>query len=75
LTNNLQQVVNGITTPDATGTVFPAVADGYYLMLSALPAGQHVINFGGVAFGSPLDVTYQLTVTSTRSVQPVVIVP
>ena len=75
LTDNLQQVVNGITTPDATGTVFPAVADGYYLMLSPLSAGQHVINFGGVAFGNPLDATYQVTVTRGHSVQPVVLVP
>jgi hypothetical protein len=36
---------------DATGTVFPAVADGYYLMLRPLPAGQHIIKFGGVFFG------------------------
>src|SRR5438876_408393 len=75
LTDNLQQVVNGITTPDATGTVFPAVADGYYLMLRPLPAGQHVIKFGGVLFGGALDVTYQMSVTSTRSIEPVVLVP
>ena len=75
LTDNLQQVVNGITTPDATGTVFPAVADGYYLMLRPLPAGQHVIKFGGVFFGGSLDVTYQVNVTSTRSIEPVVLVP
>src|SRR5213596_3443484 len=75
LTDNLQQVVNGITTPDATGTVFPAVADGYYLMLRPLPAGQHVIKFGGVLFGGALDVTYQVSVTSTRSIEPVVLVP
>ena len=75
LTDNLQQVVNGITTPDATGTVFPAVADGYYLMLRPLSAGQHVIKFGGVLFGGSLDVTYQVSVTSTRSIEPVVLVP
>lgn len=75
LTDNLQQVVNGISNPDATGTVFPAVADGYYLMLRPLPAGQHIIKFGGVFFGGPLDVTYQVSVTSTRSIEPVVLVP
>lgn len=75
LTDNLQEVVNGITTPDATGTVFPAVADGYYLMLRPLPAGQHVINFGGTLFGNSLNVTYQVTVTPRHSVQPVIEVP
>jgi hypothetical protein len=75
LTDNLQEVVNGITTSDATGTVFPAVADGFYLMLRPLPPGQHVIDFGGTVFGTPVDVTYQVTVTTTRSVQPVILVP
>jgi hypothetical protein len=46
-------------------TVTPAVADGYYLMLAPLSAGQHQIHFTG---GSPLlnfslDVTYNITVT------------
>lgn len=75
LTDNLQQVVNGITTPDATGTVFPALADGFYLMLRPLSPGPHVLNFGGTSFGIALDVTYNLTVTTTRSVAPVALVP
>jgi hypothetical protein len=75
LTDNLQEVSNKITTPDATGTVFPVVADGYYLMLRPLPIGPHVINFGGVSFGNSLDVTYQVTVTPQSSSQRVVAVP
>jgi hypothetical protein len=71
LTDNLQQVINHITTPDATGTVFPAVADGFYLMLQPLSRGTHVVNFGGTAFGSTLDVTYNLTVTRKQSSAPV----
>lgn len=75
VTDNLQQVVNGIHTPDAQGTVFPAAADGFYLMLRPLPPGPHVLNFGGTTFGTTLDVTYNLTVTTTRSVAPMVLVP
>jgi hypothetical protein len=73
LTDNLQEISNKITTPDATGTVFPVVADGYYLMLRPLSVGQHVINFGGVSFGNSLDVTYQVTVTQPSSQRAVVV--
>ncbi|MGE0826167.1 MAG: hypothetical protein AB7G75_17055 [Candidatus Binatia bacterium] len=42
-----------------------AAADGYYLMLAPLSAGQHTIHFTGT-FGDPvnftLDITYNLTV-------------
>lgn len=75
LTDNLQQVVNNIHTPDATGTVFPAVADGFYLMLQPLSPGMHVLKFGGTSFGTTLDVTYNLTVTDKHSPGPVVLVP
>ena len=75
LTDNLQQVVNHITTPDAAGTVFPAVADGFYLMLRPLSPGTHVLKFGGTSFGITLDVTYNLTVTTAQSPAPVVLVP
>jgi hypothetical protein len=74
LTDNMAGV-QGYAGADAAGTVFPAVADGYYLMLRPLPAGQHVINFGGALNGGTLDVTYQLTVTDTPSLEPVMLVP
>ena len=43
----------------------PAVSDGFWLMLTPLPPGNHTINFGGT-FGAPinftLDITYNLIV-------------
>ncbi len=49
--------------PGISGTVFPVVADGYYLMLAPLSPGPHTLNFGGT-FGAELgfgvDVTYHL---------------
>ncbi len=45
-----------------------AVTDGYWLMLTPLPPGQHTINFGATvdipdwSFTFSLDVTYHLTV-------------
>ena len=45
-------------------TVTPAVADGFYIMLTPLTAGSHSINFGGSGPGITLDVTYNLTVGS-----------
>ena len=69
---SVQSVTFGFTLPDdnllkavyafpnnnfKAGAYFPAVDDGYYLMLS-LPPGNHVIHFGA----SWLDVTYYLTV-------------
>ena len=74
LTDNVYEAA-GVTTADATGTVFPAVGDGYYLMLRPLPAGQHEIKFGGTVNGNSLDLTYKVTVTSKGSIQPVVTVP
>jgi hypothetical protein len=53
--DNLLTAIYG-TKFDA-GTYFPAVDDGYYMMLS-LPPGNHVLHFGA----SWLDVTYNLTV-------------
>lgn len=48
-------------------TVYPAVADGVYLMLSPLSRGKHSIHFVGVAgpVSSPflkIDITYEITV-------------
>ena len=50
ITDNMALIL-GYAGVDAMGTIFPAVADGYYLMLRPLPAGHHVINFGGVMNG------------------------
>jgi len=53
-----------------------AVSDGVYLMVAPLPAGQHVIKFGGDYFVPgvtpdrdflfSLDITYNLTVVSSK---------
>ena len=51
---------------DVSGTVYPVVGDGFYLMLTPLSAGQHTINFGGTLgppFNFSLDINYNLTVT------------
>jgi len=45
------------------GTYFPAVDDGYYVMLSPLHPGYHVLHFGGVSGSFALDITYHLNVT------------
>jgi hypothetical protein len=46
-----------------------AAADGYYLILAPLPAGQHTIHFTGT-FGRPfnftLEITWNLTVAPGR---------
>jgi hypothetical protein len=54
---------------DAPGTawpstiVYPAVADGYWLMIEPLPPGTYVIKFGGTSTaGFAVDVTYTITV-------------
>ncbi len=79
LTDNLYQGVNGYAGPDALGTVFPVVADGYYLMLRPLSVGHHTINFGSTTnfVGQELtvDITYEITVTPTISLNPAVVVP
>ena len=50
--------------PFDAGAYFPAVDEGFYLMLAPLPAGPHVIHFHAVfpAFDFTLDITYNLTV-------------
>lgn len=55
------------------GTVSSAVSDGYFVMLSPLSAGEHIIHFGGAFvftleedgfdFSFTLDITYHITVT------------
>jgi hypothetical protein len=45
-----------------TGDRFPAVSDGWWLMLAPLPVGEHTIEFGGEGTDFDLSVTYHLTV-------------
>ena len=47
----------------AAGSYFPAVGDGYYVMLAPLPPGHHKIHFAGSEDGFALDVTYYLNVS------------
>ncbi len=75
--SRVQSTVFGFTLPDdnvihwwtgnpyTAGTYFPAVDDGYYVMLSPLPPGNHVIHFHGWAPSAnfSLDITYYLTVS------------
>jgi hypothetical protein len=72
-TDNIHQVVNHI--PDVQGTIFPVVADGFYLMLRPLPPGHHVINFGGSLSGPAFNVTYDITVEETERHGPAVLIP
>jgi hypothetical protein len=45
------------------GDRYPAVADGHWLLIPPLPAGDHVIHFHSEgSFGFVLDVTYAITV-------------
>jgi hypothetical protein len=47
------------------GNYFPAVDSGYYVLLSPLSSGAHIIHFtGGLAFFGSffLDVTYNITI-------------
>jgi hypothetical protein len=47
--------------PCITGTPQPGVSMGYWLLLTPLPPGDHVVRFGSVGWGQ--DVTYNLRVT------------
>jgi hypothetical protein len=42
--------------------VFPAAANGYYVMLRPLPPGKHTLNFGGILSAMSQAVTYTLIV-------------
>lgn len=59
-TDNLFQLF-GI---NVSGTISPAVTDGYWLFLAPLPVGEHTLNFGGTNGGFTLNITYHITVTS-----------
>jgi hypothetical protein len=74
VTDNLVQATFGYAGPDAAGSIFPAVADGYYLMLRPLTVGSHTLNFGGTFSGFSLDITYQITVTAPQQ-QPEMLIP
>jgi hypothetical protein len=49
-----------------TGTISPAVSDGYFLFLAPLPVGHHTIHFTAGVPGFTLDITYHLTVERAR---------
>jgi hypothetical protein len=51
---------------DFAGSVYPAVSDGFWLMLAPLPPGRHTIKFGGTFENRDftLDVTYHLRVAA-----------
>ena len=48
--------------PFKAGTYFPAVDDGYYVMVAPLPIGHHSIHFHGITGPYVQDVTYHIHV-------------
>ena len=48
------------------GIYFPAVTDGYWVMLRPLSLGNHTIHFGGTWGAFVLDITYNLTVVESN---------
>jgi hypothetical protein len=48
--------------PFQAGTYFPAVDDGYYVMVAPLSIGDHTIHFHGAAGPYVRDVTYNISV-------------
>ena len=83
LTDSLVEEAFGYVGNDGLGTVFPAVADGYYLMLAPLSVGRHTINFeSAVRVSVPgttpttvsMNITYYVTVTPGSSTQPAAII-
>lgn len=49
------------------GVYFPAVSDGYWLLLTPLRPGNHVIHFSATTTGGfSQDITYNLTVATGR---------
>jgi hypothetical protein len=62
-TDNLFKAIYG--NPNfVAGTYFPAVDDGWYVMLAPMNAGPHVVHFQGVNGGFALDITYNLNVAA-----------
>ena len=54
----------GLFGPQFEGTIMPVVADGYWVRLPPLPAGEYLLEFGGAnsSTGFSLNVTYRLTI-------------
>ncbi len=48
--------------PFAPGSYYPAVDDGYYVMLQPLPMGHHTVHFHGASGTFVLDITYHIYV-------------
>jgi hypothetical protein len=61
--NNVLQLF-GVDAP--AGATSPAVADGFYLLVTPLPVGEHTIHFTGTVGTFTLDITYNLTVVPRR---------
>jgi len=55
-------VGQAVTGWDEPGLYWPAMTDGYWLLLAPLSEGEHVIQFSGTHPWWSLDVTYVLTV-------------
>jgi len=53
--------------PFQAGAYFPAVDDGYYVMVAPLPVGQHTIHFHGGTGQNLLDVTYHISVSRSAT--------
>jgi hypothetical protein len=60
---------------DVSGAQFPAVGDGYYLLLTPLSPGNHTLTFGGTTLSQDqygnsalfhLDIVYHITVTAGK---------
>jgi hypothetical protein len=62
---------------DFSGTAYPAVSDGVFLMVKPLPPGAHTIHFGGDLVGANGTPTFSLDITYTIfvSAHPPSIVP
>jgi hypothetical protein len=65
-TGNLYNSLFGLAVPGTnwpSTTVFPAVSDGYWVMVDPLPPGTHLIKFGAIANnGFTVDITYHITI-------------
>ena len=59
--DNLFKTIYGNSNFPA-GSYFPALDDGWYVMLGQLTPGHHIVHFGGNNSGFALDITYHLNV-------------